>query len=79
MGLGLRANCRQSPGQKEHGMIHGGKHTLILLVLINMWPLGSMPLSEDGKMNIVLYRVWDNVQDLRMQRELERKATLYSR
>lgn len=62
MGLALRANCRQSPGQKEYRMIHGGKCTSILSVLINMWPLGSMPLSEDGKMNTVHYRVRESVK-----------------
>lgn len=74
MGLGLRAKWGQSPGQREYGMIHGGKHTVILSVLVNMWPLGSLPLPEDGKTNIVHYRVWESVQDQRVQRELERKA-----
>lgn len=78
-GAGLESQAGQSQGQKEYGMIHGGKHALILSVLINMWPLGSLPLSEDGKMNTVHYRVWESVQDQRMQRELERKATLRSR
>lgn len=62
MGLVLRANCTQSPGRNERGMIHGGKCTSVLSVLINMWPLGSMPLSEDGKMNTVHYRVRESVK-----------------
>lgn len=79
IGLGLRAKWGQSPGQKGYGMIHGGKHRAILSELINMWPLGSLPLSEDEKRNTVHYRVWESVQDQRMQGELERKAALCSR
>ena len=61
---------RHDPRRKTHSDSLGAH---------NMWPLGSLPLSEAGKRNTVHYRVCESVQDQRMQGELERKAALRSR
>lgn len=51
MGLDLGSNCGPSPRQKEYGMIYVREHSLIPSALINLWPLGSMPLAENRKIN----------------------------
>lgn len=53
MGLDLGANCGSSPRQREYRVTHRREHTLIPSVLMDMWPLGSMPLAENRKMNIL--------------------------
>lgn len=37
----------------KNRVIHGKEHTLIPSVLMAMWPLGSVPLAENRKMNIL--------------------------
>lgn len=52
-GLELRVNCGSFPRQKDYRVIHGREHTLIPSAFMAMWPLGSVPLAEKRKMNIL--------------------------
>lgn len=52
MGLDLGANRGSSPRQRDYRGIQGGEYTLKPSVLVDVWPLGSMPLAENRKINI---------------------------
>ena len=61
MGLDLGVNYGPFPGREEYRVICRREHTLVLSVLEAMQPLGSVPLAENSKMNVLgsLGVVWE--------------------